>query len=94
MKSGFRTSILASSIVAVSVLAGSSAFAQNVSSGTGDAAAQNQRSTVGVDLQSGNGGSGYPYNWGLRGAYYGAPAYSGRSAVVTPYGSMAPIDPQ
>lgn len=86
MKFGLRASILAAS-----VLAGSAAFAQNVSSGTGDASAQNQRSTVGVDLQSASGGR---YNWGLRGAYYGEPAYSGRSVVVTPYGSMAPLDPQ
>ena len=86
MKFGLRASI-----VALSVLAGTSAFAQ-ANNGTGDAAAQNQRSTVGVGVQTGSGGPGYRYGWGFGGGYYGEPMYSGRSVVVTPYGYMAPVE--
>ena len=85
MKSG-----LCMSLLAISVIVGSSAFAQTT--GTGDAAAQNQRSIVGVGRQTGSGGPGYRYGWGFDGGYYGAPMYSGRSVLVTPYGYMVPLE--
>ena len=83
--------VIRAGIVAVAVLAGPSAFAQ-VTTGTGDAAAQNQRSIVGVGRQTGSGGPGYRYGWGFGGGYYGDPVYNGRSVVVTPYGYMAPVE--
>lgn len=67
------------------------AFAQFASTnGTGDAAAQNQRSTVGVGVGTGSGGYGYRYGWGQ--PSYVDPYYAGRSVYVAPaYGYAAPV---
>lgn len=88
-----RASILSVSLVAGTLLA-APAFAQALDSGTGDAAAKNQRSTVGVGMQTGSGGPGYRYGWAPAGGFYGEPVYSGRSVVVTPYGYMVPVEPE
>lgn len=83
------TSSLRASFLFASALICTSAFAQT---GTGDGAAQNQLSTVGVGRHSGSGGPGYRYGWGFDGGYYGVPLYSGRSVYVTPYGYIAPVE--
>lgn len=88
-----RASILSASLVAGTLLS-VPAFAQAAGNGTGDAAAQNQRSTVGIGMQTGSGGPGYRYGWAPGGGYYGDPIYSGRSVVVTPYGYMVPVEPE
>lgn len=69
------------------LLFGVSAFAQSFSvTGTGDAAAQNQLSVVGVGRGTGSGGPGY--STGIPGYGYGTPLYDGRSGYVpgAPYG--------
>ncbi len=88
-----RASILSASFIAATLLA-APAFAQALDNGTGDAAAKNQRSTVGVGIQTGSGGPGYRYGWAPGGGFYGEPMYSGRSVVVTPYGYMVPVEPE
>ena len=68
-------------LAAATLLASVPASAQfAATNGTGDAAAQNQRSTVGIGDQTGSGGFGYRYGYGSN---Y-APYYSGRSAYVAP----------
>ena len=93
MTSVRRASILSASLVAGTLLA-MPAFAQALDNGTGDAAAKNQRSTVGVGMQTGSGGPGYRYGWAPGGGFYGEPMYTGRSVVVTPYGYMVPVEPE